>query len=212
MQCLNCCGTGEVAGVSDARSEAPTEATQLKLSKQQQLPRYRSDSVMTEEEEEKRRRPWYDRSTTYVTIAYICTFSSVMNFAMLSPFFPGVAEDIGVSSGEISLIFALVPVGNFIFSLIAPPLIKRLSNMIVLRYALFSLALFTGFFGTIIQLPSASAFTLWACVIRFAQGAASGLAEVAAVSLLWRAVKAEAVPAAVGGLSAFRALGVLVGP
>ena len=40
----------------------------------------------------------------------------------------------------------------------------------------------------------------------------AGFAEVAATSIMWRAVSAEMLPFAVGGMTASRALGVLVGP
>ena len=38
----------------------------------------------------------------YVLVAFFATFSSVLNFAMLSPFFPGVAQDLGLSGGRLA--------------------------------------------------------------------------------------------------------------
>eukprot|EP00966_Prymnesium_polylepis_P179511 4156570-Prymnesium_polylepis.1 len=103
--------------------KGPDETTNLKaLPKVVGRPRYNSRTFRSLEEEledEQRERPWWDRSGSYVFLAYICTFTSVMNFAMLSPFFPGVAEDIGLQAIMVSVIFSLVPAGNFIFSFLA---------------------------------------------------------------------------------------------
>jgi hypothetical protein len=71
-----------------------------------------NDSLLDKDAGRERKRSqgqFWQTSGIYVMISYFAAFASVTNFAMLSPFFPAVALEHGLSGAPISIVFLMVP-------------------------------------------------------------------------------------------------------
>ena len=141
------------------------------------------------------------------------TAFSDLTFALSAPFFPNAAAAHSLSPGTIGLIFATQPLCVMIGALGSPMVIERAGPFVVLRMATFAQSVFTLGFGLTDLLFTGRLPFLVACImLRAAQGLACGLTETSAASLAMRSVPEHRITSAVGGVSAARALGVVLGP
>ncbi|KAL4432974.1 hypothetical protein ABPG74_005347 [Tetrahymena malaccensis] len=142
---------------------------------------------------------------------------SSMNFfqnaavSIIVPFFPPIAESIGVSSTMIGLILAFNPIGSFLTSLIVGQMMGRLGKKNLMIWGLIFQSLSIASFGALSNLKNDIAFIILSAFSRFIQGAARsayGSSSFGYVPQLWP----DSVQKKISIMETLTALGTILGP
>ncbi|KAL4432973.1 hypothetical protein ABPG74_005346 [Tetrahymena malaccensis] len=142
---------------------------------------------------------------------------SSMNFfqnaavSIIVPFFPPIADKIGVSSTMIGLILACNPIGSFLTSLIVAQLMGRLGKKNLMVWGLIFQSLSIASFGALSNLHNRIAFICLSAFARFIQGAARsayGSSSFGYVPQLWP----DSVQKKISIMETLTALGTILGP
>ncbi|KAL4482772.1 hypothetical protein ABPG72_022332 [Tetrahymena utriculariae] len=142
---------------------------------------------------------------------------SVMNFflnaavSVITPFYPGIANDKNVNQTLIGLIFALNPIGSFSVSLSIGQMMGFLGKKNLMFYGLIIQVLTIVTFGVVYYIDNEGAFIAVSMIARFFQGASRscyGAATFGYVPQLWP----DSIQKKIGIMETMTAIGLLLGP
>ncbi|CAH3114275.1 unnamed protein product, partial [Porites lobata] len=131
-------------------------------------------------------RPWSNQAQNIVILStlFLVILIDAAAYSLYAPFFPSEAEDKGVSTTVVGLIFGTYPLGMFIFSLACGFLITKFGAFFMLLSGCFvfggSLIIF-GFCGLI---SDTAMFTAFCFLLRATLAIGGSASEVAALSIL----------------------------
>ena len=146
-----------------------------------------------------------DKQKVITTGAYYAAFVAMgISQASLGPTLPGLAQNVGVNLGLISILFTARAVGSLLISFFSGWAYNRLRGHLVMGVMIALMAVFTGL------TPFMQSFG-WLVVLLFLTGAVQGLLNIGANTfLVW--LHGDAVGPLMNGLHFFFGLGTLITP
>ncbi|CAH3023022.1 unnamed protein product, partial [Porites evermanni] len=131
-------------------------------------------------------RPWSNQAQNIVILStlFLVIFIDALAYSLYAPFFPSEAEDKGVSTTVVGLIFGTYPLGMFIFSLACGFLITKFGAFFMLLSGCFVFGGSFIMFGFCGLISDTAMFTAFCFLLRATLAIGGSASEVAALSIL----------------------------
>ncbi|XP_073244093.1 MFS-type transporter SLC18B1-like [Porites lutea] len=165
-----------------------------------------------QEEAEKGSAIW---STTRrkLTLVSLCLvyFAATASFAILSPFFPSEAQEMGASGTMIGLIFGIYPLVVFLVAPLLGVFLPQVGPKFTLTAGLFLCAGSQILFGFVSLLPKGEVFVVFCFILRVVMAFGGAAADTASFAIVAGEFGAK-IGVVTGAMETFTGLGFMLGP
>lgn len=151
------------------------------------------------------------KSSNLFILVLFAIFSEV-GYALLSPLYPFIAKERGVSDSVIGLVFSSFAISNFITTIATPYIIKIIGRKNTLYISLITESICTICFGLISFITNKNIFISLSFVIRFAQGAGGAVVQTLIYSLTAASSSSQNIEKNFGYIELGCSIGVAIGP
>ncbi|KAJ7334327.1 hypothetical protein OS493_014637 [Desmophyllum pertusum] len=150
------------------------------------------------------------RKLTLVSMCLIY-FAATASFAILSPFFPGEAQEMGASGTMVGLIFGIYPLVVFVVAPLIGVLLPTIGPRFTLTAGLFLCAGSQILFGFVSMLPKGVVFVVFCFVLRIVMALGGAAADTASFAIVAGEFGTN-IGTVTGAMETFTGLGFMLGP
>ena len=137
---------------------------------------------------------------------------SQIGYSLLAPLYPFLAEERGISSSLVGIIFSSFAISNFLLTILTPLLSEICGRKNLLILAILTESSCTIWFGLISFIENRSLFVTLSFIIRFFQGAGGAIVQTLIYSLTAAISDDKEIEKNLGYIEVGTSIGIAVGP
>ena len=137
---------------------------------------------------------------------------SQIGYSLLAPLYPFLAEERGISSSLVGIIFSSFAISNFLLTILTPLLSEICGRKNLLILAILTESSCTIWFGLISFIENRSLFIILSFIIRFFQGAGGAIVQTLIYSLTAAISDDKEIEKNLGYIEVGTSIGIAIGP
>ncbi len=150
-------------------------------------------------------------SKKMLIIILFAIFSQI-GYSLLAPLYPFLAEERGVSSSLVGIIFSSFAISNFLLTILTPYLSEKCGRKNLLILAILTESSCTIWFGLITFIENQKTFIILSFIIRFCQGGGGAIVQTLIYSLTAAISNDKEIEKNLGYIEVGTSIGIAVGP
>ena len=150
-------------------------------------------------------------SKKMLIIILFAIFSQI-GYSLLAPLYPFLAEERGVSSSLVGIIFSSFAISNFLLTILTPYLSEKCGRKNLLILAILTESSCTIWFGLISFIQNKKTFIILSFIIRFCQGAGGAIVQTLIYSLTAAISDDKEIEKNLGYIEVGTSIGIAIGP
>ncbi|KAL9988702.1 hypothetical protein ACROYT_G003178 [Oculina patagonica] len=155
----------------------------------------------------------WNTTRSKLTLVSLCIvyFAATASFAILSPFFPGEAQEMGASGTMIGLIFGIYPLVVFVVAPLIGVILPTVGPKFTLTAGIFLCSGSQILFGFVSMLPKGVVFVVFCFVLRVVMAFGGAAADTASFAIVAGEFGSN-IGTVTGAMETFTGLGFMLGP
>jgi MFS family permease len=150
-------------------------------------------------------------SKKMLIIILFAVFSQI-GYSLLAPLYPFLAEERGVSSSLVGIIFSSFAISNFLLTILTPYLSEKSGRKNLLILAILTESSCTIWFGLLTFIENQKTFIILSFIIRFCQGAGGAVVQTLIYSLTAAISDDKEIEKNLGYIEVGTSIGISIGP